>query len=75
MPAPTNIFQAEIAALMEALSGFPAEYLHTEGQERRELSKYIREAPTPEERALRQAECFTKLYMPSQSALQKAVKP
>jgi hypothetical protein len=42
------MFQAEIAALMKALSGFPAEYLHTEGQERRELSKYIREAPTPE---------------------------
>ena len=75
MPAPTSMFQAEIAALMEALSRFPTEYLHTEGQERRELSKYIREAPTPEERALRRAECFTKLYMPSQSALQKAVKP
>jgi hypothetical protein len=45
-----------------------------EGQERRELSKYIREAPTPEERAQRQAECFMKLYMPSQIALQKAVK-
>ena len=75
MPAPTSIFQAEIAALMEALSGFPTKYLHTEGRERQELSKYIREAPTHEERAQRQAECFTKLYMPSQSALQKAVKP
>ena len=75
MPTPTSILQAEIAALMEALFGFPAEYLHTEGQERRELSKYVREATTPEERARRQAECFTKLYMPSQLVLQKAVRP
>ena len=70
MPAPTSL-----SALMEALSGFPAEYLHTEGQERRELQEYVRAAPTPEARALRRAECFTKLYMPNQSALQKAVKP
>ena len=70
MSTPTNL-----SALMETLSGFPAEYLHTEGQERRELCEYIRAAPTLEARAQRRAECFTKLYMPSQSALQKAVKP